>query len=64
MQKSHKDVSFNLHTIMASCAYSRRRIRRRSVRRIDTMQTRKAVTLLLVLLLVVAAFGIMKEFLL
>ncbi|MBP5673232.1 MAG: hypothetical protein J6X49_12650 [Victivallales bacterium] len=49
---------------MENCAPSRRRIKRHSVRRVDTLQIRKTVTLLLVLLLVVAVFGLMKEFIL
>ena len=64
MPKKQKEVTYNLQTIMENCAHPRRRIKRHSVRRVDTLQIRKTVTLLLVLLLVVAVFGLMKEFIL
>ena len=64
MPKKTKEVTYNLQTIMENCAPSRRRIKRHSVRRVDTLQIRKTVTLLLVLLLVVAVFGLMKDFIL
>jgi hypothetical protein len=57
-------TDYDLHTIMAVCARSRHHIRRTRVRRIDTMQIRKTVTFLFVLLLTVALFGLMREFLL
>ena len=49
---------------MAVCARSRRTIRRTRVRRIDTMQIRKSVTFLFVVLLTIVLFGIVREFLL
>ena len=57
-------TEYDLHTVMAVCARSRRTIRRTRVRRIDTMQIRKTVTFLFVLLLTVVLFGLMREFLL
>ena len=62
MQRQNK-TEYDLHTVMAVCARSRRTIRRTKVRRIDTMQIRKAVTFLFVLLLTVALFGLVREFL-
>ena len=56
-------TEYDLHTVMAVCARSRRTIRRARVRRIDTMQIRKTVTFLFVALLMVAIFGLMREFL-
>ncbi|MBR4371252.1 MAG: hypothetical protein IKS92_09415 [Victivallales bacterium] len=56
-------TEYDLHTVMAVCARSRRTIRRARVRRIDTMQIRKTVTFLFVLLLTVALFGLAREFL-
>ena len=53
----------DLHTVMAVCARSRRTIRRTRVRRIDTMRIRKSVTVLFVVLLTIAIFGLMREFL-
>ena len=55
-------TEYDLHTVMAVCARSRRTIRRTRVRRIDTMQIRKSVTFLFVVLLTIALFGIVKEF--
>ena len=57
-------TNYDLHTIMTVCARSRRTIRRTRVRRIDTMQIRKTVTFLFVLLITVVLFGLMREFLL
>ena len=57
-------TEYDLHTVMAVCARSRRAIRRTRVRRIDTMQIRKSVTFLFVVLLTVALFGLIREFLL
>ena len=57
-------TEYDLHTIRAVCAHSRRTIRRTRVRRIDTMQIRKSVTFLFVVLLTVALFGLIREFLL
>ena len=57
------NTDYDLHTIMAVCARSRRTIRRTRVRRIDTMQIRKSVTVLFVVLLTIAIFGLMREFL-
>ena len=57
-------TEYDLHTVMAVCARSRRTIRRTHVRRIDTMQIRKSVTFLFVLLLTIALFGLAREFLL
>ncbi|MCR5382523.1 MAG: hypothetical protein K6G44_16175 [Lentisphaeria bacterium] len=62
MQRQNK-TEYDLHTVMAVCARSRRTIRRTKVRRIDTMQIRKAVTLLFVLFLTVALVGLVREFL-
>ena len=56
-------TEYDLHTVMAVCARSRRTIRRTRVRRIDTMQIRKSVTVLFVVLLTIAIFGLMREFL-
>ena len=56
-------TEYDLHTVMAVCARSRRTIRRTKVRRIDTMQIRKTVTFLFVALLMIAVFGLMREFL-
>jgi len=63
MPHKHK-TNYDLHTIMTACAHSRRTIRRTRVRRIDTMQIRKTVTFLFVLLITVVLFGLMREFLL
>ena len=57
-------TEYDLHTVMAVCARSRRTIRRTRVRRIDTMQIRKTVTFLFVVLLTIVLFGIAREFLL
>ena len=57
-------TEYDLHTVMAVCARSRRTIRRTRVRRIDTMQIRKSVTFIFVVLLCIAIFGLMREFLL
>ena len=57
-------TDYDLHTIRAVCARSRRPIRRTRVRRIDTMQIRKTVTFLFVVLLTIVLFGIVREFLL
>ena len=62
MQRQNK-TEYDLHTVMAVYARSRRTIRRTKVRRIDTMQIRKAVTLLFVLFLTVALVGLVREFL-
>ncbi|MBO7533346.1 MAG: hypothetical protein J6T46_05110 [Victivallales bacterium] len=62
MQRQNK-TEYDLHTVMAVCARSRRTIRRTKVRRIDTMQIRKAVTFLFVLFLTVALVGLVREFL-
>lgn len=56
-------TDYDLHTIMAVCARSRRTIRRTRVRRIDTMQIRKSVTFIFVVLLSIALFGLVREFL-
>ena len=56
-------TEYDLHTIMAVCARSRHTIRRARVRRIDTMQIRKSVTFLFVVLLTVALIGLLREFL-
>ena len=63
MPRNNK-TDYDLHTIMAVCARSRRPIRRTRVRRIDTMQIRKTVTFLFVVLLTIVLFGIAREFLL
>ena len=64
MPKERKN-NYDLHTVMMVCARSRRRtIRRTRVRRLDTMQIRKSVTLLFVVLLTIALFGLMREFIL
>jgi hypothetical protein len=63
MPKQNK-TEYDLHTVMAVCARSRRTIRRTRVRRIDTMQIRKSVTFLFVVLLTIVLFGIVREFLL
>ena len=57
-------TEYDLHTVMAVCARSRRTIRRTRVRRIDTMQIRKSVTFLFVVLLTIVLFGLAREFLL
>lgn len=59
-----KKTTYDLHTIMLACARSQPGIRRTRVRRIDTMQVRKTVMLLLVLLISVALYGLMREFML
>ena len=56
-------TEYDLHTVMAVCARSRRTIRRTRVRRIDTMQIRKSVTFIFVVLLSIALFGLVREFL-
>ena len=56
-------TEYDLQTVMAVCARSRRTIRRARVRRIDTMQIRKSVTFLFVVLLTVALIGLLREFL-
>ncbi|MBO7620792.1 MAG: hypothetical protein J6T06_09795 [Victivallales bacterium] len=56
-------TEYDLHTIMAVCARSRHTIPRARVRRIDTMQIRKSVTFLFVVLLTVALIGLLREFL-
>lgn len=63
MPKQNK-TEYDLYTVMAVCARSRRTIRRTRVRRIDTMQIRKSVTFLFVVLLTIVLFGIVREFLL
>jgi hypothetical protein len=57
-------TEYDLHTVMAVCARSRRTIRRTRVGRIDTMQILKSVTFIFVVLLTVAIFGLVREFLL
>ena len=59
-----KKTKYDLHTTMVACAQSRHTIRRTRVRRIDTMQVRKTITVLLVLLITIALFGLMREFML
>ena len=61
MPKQNK-TEYDLHTVMAVCARSRRTIRRPRVRRIDTMQIRKYVTILFVVLISIVILGLAREF--
>ena len=55
-------TEYDLHTVMAVCARTRRTIRRTRVRRIDTMQIRKYVTILFVVLISIVILGLAREF--
>ncbi len=55
-------TEYDLHMVMAVCARMRRPIRRTRVRRIDTMQIRKYVTILFVAFLIIVIFGLAQEF--
>ncbi|MBQ9444943.1 MAG: hypothetical protein IJU61_00020 [Victivallales bacterium] len=55
-------TEYDLHTVMAVCARMRRPIRRTRVRRIDTMQIRKYVTILFVVLISIVILGLAREF--